>query len=288
MKFKKSTLAAAVFALLVGAPVYAETEGWGEVAGGSESSAWGAVDEPVVAQPMQAQAEPGKPACGKDDPRYASLVPVLRELQAGETIEPMQTSFGTYVTLNSNVRKILGDNLYISSPDCSEQHLFDGALTGKINVPFTDLWQVINDTLRTNDQALMNFVANNTRATPESALSVISMVQYVHLDDNQTRKLYSAIAPEKAKPTEIQKPLMLEVYLAFGGTVNESDRGKTVFVDNFSSRLHGLYIERKGGFAKPQGLQNNTNIVVDASSMLQAAGLRVQLAGRDAEKLASQ
>lgn len=287
MKFKKSVLAAAILTLVLGAPAYAETDGWGAVAGEPEPSAWGAetVSEAVKAEP----AKPAQAACGKDDPRYARITPVLKELQAGQSIEPLQTSFATYATMNSKIRSILGDNIYISSADCSEQHLFEGELTGKVTVPFAEIWQIINDTLRTDDQAMMSFVAKNTRAAPEPALSVISMVQFVHLDDIQIRKLYAVIAPEKAKVTDIDKPLMLEVFLAFAGTVNESERGKTVFLDSSdTNRLDGLYVEKRGGETKTPGLVRVNDIGARVSSMLQTAGIRVQIAGSDAKKLASE
>lgn len=298
MDFKKNVLTAAVVALLLSGGANAEESGWGAVAGGAEpitgsatssatASAWG---EPAAATaaPAQPQAEPGKLACGADDPRYASLVPVLKSLQAGETIEPMQTSFPTYVTLNSNVRNILADNIYISSPDCSEQHLFNGELTGKVNVAFTDLWQVINDAMRTDDQALMKFVAKNTRAAPETALGVISMVQFVHLDDAQVRKLYSIIAPEKAKPTDIPKPLMLEVFLAYGGTVIQADRAKTAFIhETGSMTVMGIYLERQGGSANPQNVEFVGGVAFVAS-LLQTAGLRAQVAGYKAKDLAAE
>lgn len=298
MDFKKNVLTAAVVALLLSGGANADDNGWGAVAGGAEpanssvassttADGWG---EPAaeVAAPEKPQAVAGKPACGADDPRFASLVPVLKSLQAGETIEPMQTSFSTYVTLSGNVRNILADNIYISSPDCSEQHLFNGELTGKVNVAFTDLWQVINDAMRTDDLALMQFVAKNARAAPETALGVISMVQFVHLDDAQVRKLYSIIAPEKAKPTDIRKPLMLEIYLAFGGAVVEADRGKTAFVhdigDNF---VHSIFLERRGGSATMAELRFDRGVAI-VTSLLQTVGLRPILAASNAEKRASE
>jgi hypothetical protein len=298
MDFKKNVLTAAVVALLLSGGANADENGWGAVAGGSEPSTAGTAStttaggwgEPAAeaAAPEKPQAVAGKPACGADDPRYASLVPVLKSLQAGETIEPMQTSFSTYVNLNGNVRSILADNIYISSPDCSEQHLFNGELTGKVNVPFAGLWQVINDAMRTDDLALMQFVAKNTRAAPESAQGIISMVQYVHLNDNEVRKLYSAIAPDKAKQTDIQKPLMLEIFLTFGGTVIQAERGKTAYIhNNGRNNVVRIFLERRGGSADPQGV-NFENGAAYVNSLLQSAGLSAEVAGYGAEKLASE
>ncbi len=312
MKFKKSVLAAAILTLLLGAPAYAETDGWGAVAGEPESSAWGAGSETLEVDPAQTQAEPSawgaetvseavkaepaKPAqaaCGKDDPRYARIAPVLKELQAGQSIEPLQTSFATYATMNSKIRSILGENIYISSADCSEQHLFEGELTGKVTVAFTEIWQIINDTLRTDDQAMMSFVAKNTRAAPEPALSVISMVQFVHLDDSQIRKLYAVVAPGKAKQPELDKPLMLELFLMFAGTVNEADKGKTAYLQaeyysHDKDILKAIYLEKNSGETQTPGFGREFDMVTRVSSMLKATGLDIKVVGKDAKDLASQ
>lgn len=158
-------------------------------------------------------------------------------------------------------------------------------MSHKINVPFADLWQVIYDSLRTNDQGLMQFIAQNTRAAPETALGIISMVQAVHLDESQIRKLYSVISPDKANPTDINTPLMLEVYLAFGGTAAESERGKTAFIGmSVAGSYHGTYLERKGGSNIVRSAGTTPKAV---SSMLQTAGLKTQIA-YSAEKLASE
>lgn len=292
MRFKKSALTVAVFSFFLGAAAYAETNGWGAVATESDPNAWGAsVSETAEIESVQRQIEPAKTtqaACGQDDPRYARIAPVLNELKAGQSIEPLQTSFSTYMTLNSKVRTMLGDNIYISSTDCSEQHLFDGDLMGKIVVPFTDLWQVINDSLRTDDQAMLRFIVNNTRAAPESALSVISMVQFVHLDTDQQRKLFAVIAPNKAESKTPEQALMLELFLAFSGTISEADKGKTVFLNNrHDGTMHGIYIEKNGGNVKIEGIHNIDNIVPRISTMLQVTGLQAQAAGKEAEELAS-
>lgn len=290
MFFKKTLLSTVLFTLSVAAFAQTQTEGWGAVTGNSEVGAWGAAAESIPASSPApvAQAAPGKPNCGKDDPRYATLVPILKKLQAGESIEPMQTSFKTYVNLNANVRKTLGDNIFISSPDCSEQHLFAGELTGKINVPFVDLWQVINDALRTNDPGLMNFVAKNARVTPESALSVISLAQPLHLDEDQTRKLYAVINPEKSKATDLTSPLLLDIFLAFGGNVQESDRGKTAFIDDYTAGLIKIYLERKGGEVRSNDIPglDKRKIINKITSMLQTAGLRAEIAGSYAKERA--
>ena len=142
----------------------------------------------------------------------------------------MQTSIGTYMSLSDKVRKTLGDNFYISSSDCSKQYMFEGELTGYINVPFADVWAMVNEAVRTNDPALIKILSNNIRANTESALSIVSMVQPVSFDDNQVRKLKAITAPGQAMTdAELEIPFMLEVFTAFGGKVNPAEKDKKVF-----------------------------------------------------------
>lgn len=299
MQLKKNLFAASLLALAIALPTHAE-DGWGDVSSSTDPGGWGApaaeaVEEaaPAVVEETAAvtapQAEPGKPACGTDDPRYTKLPIELKKLQNGEKIEPIQLSFATYIGMAPNIRKLMGDNLYISSPDCSEQHLFGGELTGKVMLKFNELWQVINNAIRTDDLGLLNFVSKNTRVEPESALNIMSMVQFVSLDDNQLRKLYTVIAPDRATAKELKKPLMLEIYLAFGGTVIKAERSKTIYA--YSSRsyhLADLYLENNGGQFSPN-LLNVENIVQLSSSLLSNAGLILvtEHYGHKAKNLAS-
>ncbi len=282
MKFQKTVLKLAVAALMVSSHAYADDNGWGDVAGSDSADVGG------WSAPAAPQAEPGKLACGADDPRYATLVPVLKSLQAGEKIEPMQTSFSTYVSLSQNVRAVLGENIFISSSDCSEQYLFNGELTGKVNVPLAELWQVTNDAIRSGDQGLLQFVYKNTRAAPESAQSIISMTQFVHLDDAQVRKLYSVIAPNKANSAGDNKPLMLEVFVAYGGTVTPADRGKAVYIASRHNSIIGMHLERQGG-SNEQTLRFD-GVEQLVTSLFSGVGLRVEagLTGNEAKRLGSQ
>src|SRR5690554_3486144 len=294
MKVRKNVLTVAVLSFLLSNTALAETDGWGAVAAESESGAWGAsteVSEPEPAKQVKAvSAEPGKLACGEDDPRYARIVPVLKAIQAGEPIEPLQTSLETYMTLNNKVRTLLGDNIYISSPDCSEQPLFDGELTGKINVPFNDIWRSINDSLRSNNQEALLFVVNNTRATPESTLGIVSMAQPVHLDDEQLRKLFSVIAPHKAKEKELKKVTLLEIFLAFSGKIKEEEKGTKVFLgaDPYGG-LHEIHIEKNKGKLNTPSLKNDRNSPSRMAAMLRTTGLNPIVTGTiSAGKLAAE
>lgn len=304
MKFKKRVLPAVIALLLgVSASAYAETDGWGSVASGElESGSFEGEDEPRLVTPavasVTAENIPSKAACGEDDPRYSSIVPVLKELQAGKAIEPMQTSVNTYIALSDNVRKILADNVFISASDCSETHLFEGALIGKVNVPFTDILGLINTVMRTNDQGLINFLSNNVNASSESALSIVTMLQPIPFDDGQVRKLYAIMDPSKSLPDskkmEVQKPLLLEVFLAFSGKVNADEKGKKVFmvtgINNYRNNIIKSMFLQGNGDARVGSEMEQEGIVSFVISLLGMAGLNSQIVSSDvtAKELATE
>ena len=98
----------------------------------ADDTAWGDVggaDLPVAEQiPSEQTTAPSTngPACGEDDQRIENIIPLLREIQAGNTIEPLQLSLETYMGLSPKVSSILGDNFYISVLDCTKHMLFEG------------------------------------------------------------------------------------------------------------------------------------------------------------------
>ena len=289
---KKLALVAMMSSAVVSTSAFAQATNWGDVAGGTDpnassetveasdqTSAWGgqpAESETVAAATPEAAA--AEPACGEDDPRYAQLVPVLKSIKAGESVEPLQTSFSTYVGLNAKIRSILGDNIVISSPDCSQQFIFDGVLTGKVSIPFAEQWNVINDALRTGDQGLLSFVAKNTKAAPASALDVISLAQFAPLDGGQLKKLYAITAPTKANQKEVKTPLMLELFLQMGGTVKPSDQGTLAYVVKgdpsiYANQFYGIHLEKDAGNFSHNINVKGKNVPNQVASLLAAAGL---------------
>lgn len=297
MLFKKSALTVAL-SFFLAASSYAETDSWSEVAGETNQSAWGAevIEEPAaveLAPVAAAKVESSQPqaACGDDDPRYGSLITVIKDLQAGNSIEPMQTSISTYVSLSENVRKVLGENFYISGADCSKNYMFEGELIGNINMPFNEIWALINEALRTNDPVLINILRKNVRANPDSAFSVVSMAQPVSLDDDQARKLNTLLSlRHTAADAVVLKPLLLEIFTAFGGIVNADDKGKIAFVyvnDNYVENVKGIYMQGQKESLVPaltgeitEGRKTDTAFAPRVSAALSAAGLNSQVSSQ--------
>ncbi|MBS9405448.1 hypothetical protein KG088_17730 [Halomonas sp. TRM85114] len=291
--FKKLALAALIGSISVSTGAIAQTTDWSDVAGGEESNSttqtssgsaqpdpWATdsetVQAPAPAPAKQAQAEP---ACGEDDLRYSQIVPILKSIQAGDEVEPLQTSFSTFVGLNSKIREILGDNIFISSPDCSEQFVFDGVLTGKVSVPFAVQWNVINDALRVGDKDLLQFLLENTKAASTSAHTLISMAQYAPLEGQQLERFYAVVEPNKTNGEEPTPPLMLDIYLQLGGTVNQAERGTMAYIgENDFYDDPGLYsISLEQGKGEIINFVAGQEVSGKVASLLNGAGLKTSV-----------
>ncbi|WP_417522248.1 hypothetical protein [Marinobacter sp.] len=293
--FKKLALLTLIGGISLSPGTFAQSTDWGDVAGGTESGSpqnassqntgndpWG--NEPVIpeeAPESVAQQPQGELACGEDDPRYSQIVPILKSIKAGEQVEPLQTSFTTYVGLNSKIRDILGDNIVISSPDCSEQFIFEGVLTGKVSVPFAEQWSVINDALRVGDKKLLQFVIENTKAAPASAYTLISLAQYAPLEGQQLDRFYSVFQPAKAEAKDKTPPLMLDIFIQLGGSVKEDDRGVMAYVGSgphFSPSLEAIFLPDGAGSVRHS--ISGREISNQVASLLTAAGLKSTVMGK--------
>lgn len=286
---KKYMLLALVGALLIPVGSIAQSTNWGDVAGGDQSgieskAAEGSTNESPWGEASDVQSEASvKPeptgnslACGEDDSRYSQLMTVLRTVKEGGNVDPLQTSFSTYAGMNKKVRDMLGSNIFISSPDCSKQFVFDGELTGKVTLPFPELWSLIASALRVGDKEKIDFILASTTAAPEPASNLISMVQYAPLDGQQLSRLKSVMGYGENGSAEQSEIIMLDIYLQFGGGVTDSDRGKLVTIAvNSTDRLNelrGVYLENGEGYSKVRmdGSENTKKI----SSLLASSGLR--------------
>ncbi|MEQ3724500.1 hypothetical protein [Alcanivorax sp.] len=292
---KRYIILAFVGFLFVPVGSMAQSADWGDVAGGSDSgmvsempkgganeSPWGQTDvQPEVsAKPKQASKDL---ACGEDDPRYSQLMTVLRTVKEGGDVDPLQTSFSTYVEMNKKVRDMLGSTIFISSPDCSKQFVFDGELTGKVVLPFPELWNLITNALRVGDKEQIDFILAGTTAAPEPANNLISMVQYAPLDGQQLRRLKSIMgygengSKEQGESKEKEGVIMLDVYLQLGGMVEYADRGKSVVfvVNNMRElELEKIYLDKVEENKGVGVVIGGGEVVKKISSLLASLGLK--------------
>jgi len=286
---KKYMLLALVSALFVPVGSIAQSTNWGDVAGGDQSgiesnapegsaneSPWGEASDVQSKASVKPKPTSNALTCGEDDPRYSQLMTVLRTVKEGGNVNPLQTSFSTYTEMNKKVRDMLGSNIFISSPDCSKQFVFDGELMGKVTLPFPELWRLITNALRVGNKEQVDFILASTAAAPETAGNLISMVQYAPLDGQQLSRLKSVMGYDENGSKEQDGVIMLDVYLQLGGTAVDADRGKQVILvikDRRDVKLEEIYLdkveERKGIGVLIDGRE----VVDKISSLLAASGL---------------
>jgi hypothetical protein len=245
--------------------------GWGEVTQtGNDSKDWGAPQEQasqtVTASSTNIEKRPMVAnVCGEDDKRMGELITVLRSLKAGEKIEPLQLTFKTYVNLSDKVRKALGEEFYITSPDCSKTYFFDGELTGKVSLPFTDIWNVTREAIRVKDEAFLSFIVKNTKPEPMSTEQVVALLQDVLMSSEDSGLLSRVLSAKPSyEDSKESRWLLAEVALLMGAKSTGSS--KVYLVGSGSKMRHALH---KTGFTKVPSWYKPTQI----ASILSSFGL---------------
>ncbi len=303
---KKYMLLALVSALFIPVGSIAQSTNWGDVAGGDQSgmesnapegsaneSPWGEASDVQSKASVKPKPTSNALTCGEDDPRYSQLMTVLRTVKEGGNVNPLQTSFSTYAEMNKKVRDMLGSNIFISSPDCSKQFVFDGELTGKVTLPFPELWSLIASVLRVGDKEKMDFILASTTAAPEPASNLISMVQYAPLDGQQLSRLKSVMgygedgSKEKDESKEQDGVIMLDIYLMLGGRASDADRGKPVMLVTKYSKHEELETIHLDNQEEGVGVVINGRESVDkVASLLASSGLNPStLSSREANRI---
>ncbi len=209
----------------------ADESAWGDVGGGTfEVPAQNTTEAPnqnittATIQPSPTETTKNIP-CGQDDPRLKNIVVVLKKLKAGNKIKPLQLSFGTYITLSEKIRTLVGDNFFISAPDCNKQVLFDGELTGKVSLPFPEVMLYINDALRTRDLPKLKFIFANIKATPETLHNIMN---YSHASSYSLASGKILLELIDVQPIGKNKTsigiLLLNIYQALGGRLASGEK----------------------------------------------------------------
>ncbi|MDQ6962821.1 MAG: hypothetical protein Q9M28_09920 [Mariprofundaceae bacterium] len=220
---KKPIMIIAAILLLTPGIGMADDAAWGDVAGGTFAEP----EQAAPATPKVAATAPDGTVCGQDDPRMQNLIAVLKDVKAGSKVKPLQMSFGTYMGLSDKVRKMLGDNIIISTADCKKQFIFEGALTGKVEMPFPEAMTYINNALRARDTAKLKFVFTNMKAAPDTLNNILSYSVAKEFDLETGKVLVHAanILPLRSNE-KLMGILLLDIYQALGGRLAQGEKNK--------------------------------------------------------------
>ena len=217
----------------------------------ADDTAWGDVggaDLPVAEQiPSEQTTAPStnELACGEDDQRIENIIPLLREIQAGNTIEPLQLSLETYMGLSPKVSSILGDNFYISVPDCTKHMLFEGEFIESIEIPMSNIWSMVHNALRENNAEKLQFIKKNVKASPESAAQILHYIQQVKLPQahHSLLKEHLFLVPTLTTRQKEKVFFLLSNFIQLGGRLIPEDVGKKVYMVYSSSIVLGVYLD---------------------------------------------
>jgi len=247
---KKSMIMAAMLLISPGFAL-ADDAAWGDVGGGS-------FGEPAqtAAAPAKPAAQAGKAACGQDDPRMQNLVAVLKDIKAGNKVEPLQMSFGTYMGMSDKIRKLLGDNIVISAANCKKQFVFDGALTGKVEMPFPEAMTYINDALRARDTAKLKFVFANVKAAPDTLHNILSYSVARSFPLATGKVLIQAANIQAVRSDKASMGvLLLNIYGALGGTLAQGEKNNVHLYNAFKSNQSVTSVYADDGFLVTVGAE---------------------------------
>jgi len=216
---KKSIIMAAML-LLAPCTGMADDAAWGEVGGGS-------LDQPATKAAAKPAVQPAAATCGQDDPRMQNLIVVLKDIKAGKKVEPLQMSFGTFMGLSGKIRKMLGDNIVIVTANCKKQFIFDGELTGKVEMPFPEAMTYINQALRARDIAQLKFIFSNVKAAPDTLHNILnySVARTFPLETGKVLVQTANIKPVGSNK-ESMGVLLLNLYQALGGRIKSGEKNK--------------------------------------------------------------
>jgi len=233
---KKSIMMAAML-LLAPVTAMADDAAWGDVGGGSFG------ETPQTTAPAQPAAPAGKTACGQDDPRMQNLIAVLKDVKAGNKVEPLQMSFGTYMGLSDKIRKMLGDNIVISTASCKKQFVFDGELTGKVEMPFPEAMTYINDALRARDATKLKSVFANVKAAPDTLHNILSYSVAKSYPLETGKVLIQAANIQAVRSNDDSMGiLLLNLYQALGGTLAQGEKNIVHIMNGQGSGDYAAYL----------------------------------------------
>ncbi|MDQ7003710.1 MAG: hypothetical protein Q9N67_01765 [Ghiorsea sp.] len=231
---KKMIMLAA--AMLASSPAFAADD-WGS----SSATSWDAKPKQEAAAPANVDGK----QCGQDDARLANIVPVLKDLRAGKTVEPLKITFGTYMDLTTKVRGILGDNIVIVTPSCKDAVLFEGELTSKVQLPFPEALVLINQSLQQRDSEKLKFIFKNVQAESASRQEIMSFTraQTYPLETGKVLATVANIKPLANNDDEIGIAI-ISLYAALGGTLNKGE-DNVIYITVYNWGVSGVSVDNK-------------------------------------------
>jgi hypothetical protein len=112
-----------------------------------------------------------------DDPRLYVMRSVIDDLAAGKTVPPLKLMPMTYLNLNSNLRKKLGDNILVMNQQCVPVQVVDGHLPTRAIVSYEDLLYGLFSATSAQDDEAVNIILNSFQAAPRSTQDIFYLIR---------------------------------------------------------------------------------------------------------------
>ncbi len=189
---------------------------------------------PVPGPNTQTQNAP-QVACDADDPRLAQLGSVLQTIEQGQPIDkPITISEATFIHMEPQALLALGDQYVVIQPGCRHLLPLHSKLTQPVTAPYQMLRPRILQAAAQQNQALLQFLRDNFRASSLPAHEAAQLAgAYLSLGD----KAAKALADTFALPTNVNGMLLEgSLFQALGGRSNQPAQA-TITVRNLHPEI---------------------------------------------------
>jgi hypothetical protein len=154
---------------------------------------------------------------------------VMDDLAAGKTVPPLKLTPKTYLSLNSNLRKKLADNIMVLNQQCVPVQVVDGQIPIRAIVPYEYLLYSLFSALSAEDDVAVNIIFSSFQAAPRSTQEIFHLIREL---DWPTVQLARAINlgvlpyPEKLSGKcnkQLTAVSQVELYQRLGGQSYDKD-----------------------------------------------------------------
>ena len=192
----------------------------------------------VAADPGDEQpssiATSGEEGCYVNDSRINNLTEVLRDIEAGEKIQPLKLKIGTYLEFSSTYIDKLGrKNIHIITEDCANYPTELDDLPFKIALDFEEVYNRLIAAIRDGDDIKSRFISRNVISRPVDLNGALTLLTKTELDKELASKISKVTSArpvkDNSRPQDVKKGnykvylIPLDLFRSTGGKVIGSD-----------------------------------------------------------------
>ncbi len=190
-------------------------------------------------------------------------VALIQAIRTGQETDSIKITLETYLGMGVKTRKLLGNNILITSLDCKLINVFDGEIIGKISLPFEEFYRAMAHAIRHNQPEMAKKLMVHGQAAPMPVEQYIDLFAQLPVAKTgglkiraQMQQIFPAIKQMPPQKSWLRNKLeqgrmkdytMARLFSLFGGQLL-LDKGCGPY--QLSKKLYTI-IELKSLFGKP-------------------------------------